>query len=121
MAFSYKNYSFLNTVRRSPLFNFELKALGVKVEGRALLSPHRMYEYSLIAVAGMTVVDSSDTTGNYVVYGGKTLGKCKLSGTMHEGSYAANAFIASNESDAWRAFVGTYEVRVLATTMLIAS
>ncbi len=109
MAFAYQNYSFVNAFLGSPAFNIILKILGVTIEGRALLYPHRMYEYSHIAVADRTIIDGSQITGHYVIYGDVVLGPCKVSGIMHEGSYAANAFIVSDESEHMRAFVGNYD------------
>ena len=106
MAFAYQNYSFLNTLLGSPSCNFFLKVLGVKIKGHALLFPQRMYEYSYITVANNTIIDSSHITGHYAVYDDVTLGPCHISGLMHEGSYAANTYVSTNESDFWRASVG---------------
>ena len=109
MAFAHQNYSFLTAFLGSPTYNCLVRLLGVKFEGRALLLPHRMYEYSYITIAENTIVDSSQITGHYAIYGDITVGHCRLSGVMHEGTYAANAMIAAGESDPWRAFVGSYQ------------
>jgi hypothetical protein len=109
MAFAYQNYSFLNALLGSPAFNFMMRILGVKIEGRALIYPHRMYEYSYVTVADKTIIDASQITGHYAVYGDVTLGPCKVAGVMHEGTYAANACIVSEESESWRTFVCTYQ------------
>jgi hypothetical protein len=108
MTFAYQNYSFLNAFLGSPTFNNIIKLLGVKIEGRALLFPHRMYEYSYITVADRTILDGSQITGHYVVHNDITIGPCKVSGVMHEGTYAANALIIEDESAPLRTFVGTH-------------
>ena len=83
--------------------------MGAKIEGRALLYQDGMYEYSYVTVADEKIVDAFQITVHYVVYGNATLGPCKVSGVMHEGTYAANAcIVASEESESWRTFVGTY-------------
>jgi hypothetical protein len=109
MAFAYQNYSFMNAFLGSPAFNVIMRCLGVNIEGRALMFPHRLYEYSYITVAEKTIIDGSQITGHYAVYGDVVVGPCKVSGVMHEGSYAANARIVAKESEHLRVFIGTYE------------
>jgi hypothetical protein len=92
----------------NPAYNFMMRILGAKIEGRALLYQDGMYEYSYVTVADEKIVDAFQITVHYVVYGDATLGPCKVSGVMHEGTNAANACIASEESESWRTFVGTY-------------
>lgn len=107
MVFAYQTYSCLALFMGSPVFNFVMSwVLGVKFEGRAILSPFRMYEHSSITVADKTIVDSSQITGHYAVYGEVTLGPTRLQGVLHEGSYVANATINSTETESWRAVVG---------------
>jgi hypothetical protein len=108
MTFAYQNYSFLNAFLGSPTFNIIIKLLGVQIEGRSLLFPHRMYEYSYITIADRTILDASHITGHYVVYDDVTIGPCKVSGVMHEGAYAANALITGEESNSLRTFLGTH-------------
>ena len=86
-----------------------MRILGAKIEGRALLYQDGMYEYSYVTVADEKIVDAFQITVHYVVYGDVTLGPCKVAGVMHEGTYAANACIVSEESESWRTFVGTYQ------------
>jgi acyl-CoA synthetase (AMP-forming)/AMP-acid ligase II len=109
MAFAYQNYSFMNAFLGSPAFNVIMRCLGVNIEGRALMFPHRLYEYSYITVAEKTIIDGSQITGHYAVYGDVVVGPCKVSGVMHEGSYAANARIVAKESEHLRVFIGTFE------------
>ena len=45
-----------------------------------------------------TIVDSSHISGHYAVYGDITIGHCKVSGILHQGTYAANALITSSVS-----------------------
>jgi hypothetical protein len=82
MTFVYQNYSFLNAFLGSPTFNNIIKLLGVKIEGCALLFPHRMYEFSYITVADRTILDGSHITGHYVVHNDIMIGPCKVSGVI---------------------------------------
>ena len=107
MVFAYQTYSCLSTFMGSPLSNFIMSwVLGVKFEGRAILSPFRMYEHSFVTVADKTIVDSSQITGHYAIHGDVTVGPTRLNGVLHEGSYVANATIDSKETECWRAIVG---------------
>ena len=67
MTFVCQNYSFLTTLLGSPTFNIIIKLLEVQIEGRALLFPHRMYEYSNINIADRTILDASQITSHYVI------------------------------------------------------
>ena len=86
-----------------------MRCLGVKFQGRALMYPHRLYEHSYVSVADKNIIDGSQITGHYVVYGDVVVGSSNVSGVMHEGSYAANARIVSDESENLRTFIGTYQ------------
>ena len=116
MAFAYQDYSFLKTLLGSPSFNMFMKFLGVKIEGQTLLFPHRIFEHSHITIASNTIIDAAHVSGHYVVYNDVVLGPCYISGVMHEGSYAASAYITSKESDSWRASVGTTSEEHLSAT-----
>jgi len=109
MAFVYQTYSFVNTLLGSPAYSVIMQLLGVKIEGRALLYPHRFYEHPYISITDKTVVDGAYISGHYAVYSEIYLGPSKVSGVMHEWSYAANALVVAKESDPWRANVGSYK------------
>jgi hypothetical protein len=108
ITFNFQMYSFLVVTLGSPLYNHIVRILGGKVEGQAILLSSRIYEFSKMIFAENTIVDSSHITGHYAVYGDVTIGHCKVSGILHQGTYAANALITSSVSGPMRAFVGTY-------------
>jgi len=110
MSFHFQQYSFLNIFQGSPAFNLILKLLGMRIEGRALLYPQRIYEFSFITVSNKTIIDGSHITGHYVVYSDIELGPSSFSGILHEGTYAANTILADKESGPLRAFVGGYKI-----------
>ena len=109
MAYGYQTYSFLNVFLGSPIFNFIMKCLGVNFEGHALMYPDRIYEHQLLSVADKTIIDGSQITGHYIVFGDLVVGPCKVAGVMHEGTYAANAYVNPGETECYRAFIGTHE------------
>jgi hypothetical protein len=43
------------------------------------------------------------------LYNKINIGPCKVGGVIHEGTFAANALVTSEESGPWHSFVGTYE------------
>jgi acyl-CoA synthetase (AMP-forming)/AMP-acid ligase II/acyl carrier protein len=109
MAFSHQRYSMLSLLLGSPAYNCIARMLGVKIEGQALLMPSRMYEYSYLTFGNRAVIDSSQICGHYAVYNEITVGPCKVTGTMHMGSYVANALVTSKESGPYRGFVGNHQ------------
>ena len=111
IAYDIHTLSFLVVTLGSPLYNHIVRILGGKFEGQAILLPSRIYEFSQMIFAENTIVDSSHITGHYAVYGDVTIGHCKVSGILHEGTYAANALITSSVSGPMRAFVGTYPTK----------
>jgi hypothetical protein len=108
ITLNFQMYSFLVVTLGSPLHNHIVRILGGKVEGQAILLPSRIYEFSKMIFTEKTIVDSSHISGHYAVYGDITIGHCKVSGILHQGTYAANALITSSVSGPMRAFVGTY-------------
>jgi len=108
MAHTFQVYSFVDVVLGSPIYTFVVKLLGGKIEGRALLFPQRLHEFSLLRFLDRTIVDSSHVTGHYGIYNEIVIGPCRVGGVLREGVYAANALVLSG-SDPWRAFVGTYQ------------
>ena len=108
ITFNFQMYSFLVVTLGSPLYNHIVRILGGKVEGQAILLPSRIYEFSKMNFAEKIIVDSSHITGHYAVYGDVAIGHCKVSGILHQGTYAANALITSSVSRPMRSFIGTY-------------
>ena len=106
IAFCHQQYSMIKICLGSPLHNFLLKFLGVKIDGHALVMPQRMYEYSLLSFGDKTIIDSAQICGHYAVYNEITVGPCRITGTMHPGCCAANAEISFSEVGPLRAFVG---------------
>ena len=117
-----QTWSVLSTVMLgSPSYNLLLRMLGVTFEGRAYVFEAKMYEHKFITLADKTLLDQSPgvTDGHYVVYDKITIGPCKVGGVLHEGTFAANAVLLSDESGPWRISVGTYgkdDLDVIITT-----
>ena len=111
IVYDINTFSFLVVALGSPLYNHIVRILGGKFEGQAILLPSRIYEFSQMIFAEKTIVDSSHIQGHYAVYGDVTIGHCKVSGILHEGTFAANALITNSVSGPVRAFVGTYRTK----------
>jgi len=106
----FQTYSFLSVTLGSPVYNCLLRILGVKIDGRALLFPSRIYEFSMIAFSDKAIVDSDHITGHYAVYGNITIGPCRVGGVSCGRNYVANALSTNIESGPMRAFVGTHPI-----------
>ena len=93
----------------TPAYNVFLRMLGVTFEGRAIIFEAKMYEHKFLMFEDRTLVEQSPgIVGHYGLYDAITIGPCKVSGIIHEGTFAANTVVTSKESGPWRAYIGTY-------------
>ena len=107
MAFHFQKYSFLNILQGSPSFNLMMKLLGERIRDRALLYPHRLYEFSFITISDKVIVILSYILGHYAVYGDLTIGPSLVSGVVQEVIIASSTLPMDEESGPFRAFVGS--------------
>jgi len=108
VSWALQTFSFISVTLGSPTYNYFVRMLGGKINGRTLLFPNMLHDFSLLSFEDKTIADSSIITGHYVVYNSVVLGPSCISGILHEGTYAANASICAIESEpCWRAFIGT--------------
>jgi len=107
-SYNYQTYSVLSVILGSPVYNCLLRMLGVKIDGRALLFPSRIHEFSMINFSDKAIIDSDHISGHYAVYDDITIGACRVGGISCGRNYFANALSIHAENGPMRAFVGTY-------------
>lgn len=108
-SFNYNFYilSMMLVFQGSPAFNLILRLSGVIFEGYAIVYTNPcLYEHSYITLEDKTIIDSSLIIGHYVVYDKITLGPCRVSGTLHRGTYVVASYLTSKESGPYHRFVG---------------
>ena len=106
MYSAYQNWAFMSVLHGSRTYNLLQRVLGCKFEGKALLFS-RNEDLPRLTFSDKTIVDSGCTiSGHYAVYGNIVLGSSKISGVLHEGTFASCSTLTSNESGPGRTYVG---------------